>query len=258
LHHRVVFAGFALLFGTVAQAEDLKCALAPVGVAQAPVQVRAVEDGRTVTLAGGRGLRLAGIETAGAGQAALEQLVLGRELALFKLGADSDRYGRIVAIAVAPPGAGIEKSVQWTLLAKGQARVSADIDDAGCAAALLGAENGARTAGLGVWAEPSYLVKNAGDFNGILADRGHFAVVEGKVLSVRESGGTIYVNFGRRWSEDFTVTVLKRNERIFARSGLDLKKLEGRNVRVRGTIEERGGPWIEAAHPGQIEIAEQK
>jgi hypothetical protein len=32
------------------------------------------------------------------------------------------------------------------------------------------------------------------------------------VLSVRESGATIYVNFGRRWTEDFTVTILKRNE----------------------------------------------
>jgi hypothetical protein len=82
-------------------------------------------------------------------------------------------------------------------------------------------------------------------------------VVEGKVLSVRESGGTIYVNFGRRWSEDFTVTTLKRNERTFEAAGLPLKKLAGRRVRIRGTVEERGGPWIEVIHPGQIEIAEQ-
>ena len=83
-------------------------------------------------------------------------------------------------------------------------------------------------------------------------------MVEGNVLSVRESGGTIYVNFGRRWTEDFTVTALKRNERTFSDAGLPLKKLEGRRVRIRGTVEERGGPWIEAMHPGQIEIVEQK
>jgi hypothetical protein len=99
-------------------------------------------------------------------------------------------------------------------------------------------------------------MKKAEDPVGILAVRGRFAVVEGKVLSVRESGATIYVNFGRRWSEDFTVTVLKRNERTFTAAGLELKKLAGRHVRVRGTVEERGGPWIEAARPGQIEIAE--
>ena len=36
------------------------------------------------------------------------------------------------------------------------------------------------------------------------------------------------------------------------------KRLEGRSVRVRGFIEERGGPWIEAALPQQIEIVEDR
>jgi hypothetical protein len=99
-------------------------------------------------------------------------------------------------------------------------------------------------------------MRNAEDPVGILAVRGHFAVVEGKVLSVRESGGTVYINFGRRWSDDFTVTVAKRNERSFMAAGLPLKKLTGQHVRVRGLVEERGGPWIEAAVPSQIEIAE--
>jgi hypothetical protein len=90
----------------------------------------------------------------------------------------------------------------------------------------------------------------------ISAERGRFTLVEGRVLSVRESGATIYVNFGRRWSEDFTVTVLRRHERAFASAGMDVKKLQGRHVRVRGFVEERGGPWIEASRPEQIEIAE--
>ncbi len=61
------------------------------------------------------------------------------------------------------------------------------------------------------------------------------------------------MNFGRRWSEDFTVTILKRNERSFKAAGLDLKGLAGRRVRVRGWIEAARRPWIEAAHPEQIE-----
>jgi len=73
---------------------------------------------------------------------------------------------------------------------------------------------------------------------------------------VRESGATIYLNFGRRWTEDFTVTILKRNERKVTSGGLNLKQLEGRNVRIRGTIEERGGPWIEVVDPAQIELAD--
>ena len=46
------------------------------------------------------------------------------------------------------------------------------------------------------------------------------------MLSVRESGGTIYVNFGRRWTEDFTVTVAKRNERTFADAGPAVKEAD--------------------------------
>ncbi len=90
----------------------------------------------------------------------------------------------------------------------------------------------------------------------VAAARGRFAIVEGKVLSVRESGSTIFVNFGRRWTQDFVVTVAKRNERGFAAAGVAPVRLQGRRVRVRGIVEQRGGPWIEATHPEQIEILE--
>jgi hypothetical protein len=88
----------------------------------------------------------------------------------------------------------------------------------------------------------------------VLAEQGRFALVEGQVTSVRESGGMIYVNFGRRWPEQFTVTVLKRNQGIFASAGLIPTALAGRRIEVRGWIEERGGPAIEAMRPEQIEI----
>jgi hypothetical protein len=64
------------------------------------------------------------------------------------------------------------------------------------------------------------------------------------------------MNFGRRWSEALTVTIAKRNERIFAAAGVDPKRLEHLRVRVRGFIEERSGPRIEAISPEQIELAE--
>ncbi len=64
------------------------------------------------------------------------------------------------------------------------------------------------------------------------------------------------MNFGRRWSQALTVTILKRHERMFAGAGLQPKALEHRGVRVRGWVEERNGPRIEATRPEQIEIAE--
>jgi endonuclease YncB( thermonuclease family) len=258
--HRSVGLGFGLLVllaAAAAQAAD-KPVCKPATLATA--QVRSAIDGRTVQLTDGREVRLAGIEVPqkhdSAAKLALESLASGRDVALLRLGAESDRYGRVVALVSAGPAAEIGHSVQRALLVEGLARMTANIGDSACAASLLEAERIARAAGLGLWADPYYVIRHAEDPAGILAVRGRFAVVEGKVLSVRESGATIYVNFGRRWSDDFTVTVQKRNQRYFTAAGLELKKLAGEHVRVRGTIEERGGPWIEAAAPEQIEIAE--
>jgi hypothetical protein len=142
------------------------------------------------------------------------------------------------------------------MLAAGHARVAADVGQLACAAELLAAESSARAAGLGLWSDPYYAVRRAEDPARLLTERGRFTLVEGKVLSVRESRGTIYVNFGRRWSRDFTVTALKRNERVFTSAGLNLKKLAGRRIRVRGVIERRRGPWIEVTRPEQIQLVE--
>jgi len=167
----------------------------------------------------------------------------------------TDRYGRVVAYAFAARD-GVELSVQAELISAGAARVAARVPNRNCAAELLMRENDARRAKLGLWASPYYDLLNAENPAAVLAEQGHFALVEGKVVSVRESGATIYVNFGRRWTEDFTVTILKRNERSFTAAGLEPKALTRRHIRVRGWIEERGGPWIEAARPEQIEFTD--
>jgi len=164
-----------------------------------------------------------------------------------------DRYGRTVAYVTSGG-----RSAAHAMLALGHARVGAQIGSSACAAELLSLERVARTARLGLWADPRYSILESGDLTGRLAGRGQFAVVEGKVVSVRESGGTIYVNFGRRWSQALTVTISKRQERIFKGAGLAPKALENRRVRVRGWVEIRSGPRIEASRPEQIEIAELK
>jgi endonuclease YncB( thermonuclease family) len=224
-----------------ALAEDA-CRFVTIGAATVRA---ATQDG--IALTDGRTVRLAGIETAAAAD-----LAAGTTVTLKRLGAETDRYGRLQAHVFADDN-GAERWVQADLLARGLARVSR-VGDPACAKVLLAKEDSARAATLGLWAEPVYVIGKAEDPEGVLKSRGRFALVEGKVVSVRESGGTIYVNFGRRWSEDFTVTIAKRNERAFAAAGLVPKSLSGRRVRIRGWIEERGGPWVEAARPEQIEV----
>lgn len=217
--------------------------------------VASVRDGRTVTLADGREVRLLGIEAGGDGEA-LRRLVAGQTLRLaFPEGADrqTDRYGRLAAFAFLPEA---QDSVQRLLVAEGAARVAARAGGRLCAEPLLAAENAARAARRGLWADPNFAPLAAENLTGLGAARGHFALVEGQVLSVRESGATIYVNFGRRWTRDFTVIILKRQKRTFAAAGIDVDRLQGRRIRVRGVIEQRGGPVIQAMVPEQIEPAD--
>jgi len=190
-----------------------------------------------------------------AARAALAALVEGAAIELGRSGAGSDRYGRLLAQATVVRD-GRRQSVAHEMLAQGFARVSAEVGERPCAEELLRRERAAREAKLGLWAEPYYAVVGAETLPELVAERGRFAVVEGEVWSVRESGGTIYVNFGRRWSQGLTVTIAKRNERNFIAAGLPPRTLEHRRVRVRGFIEERNGPRIEATRPEQIEIAE--
>ncbi len=240
--------------------------------------VSRILDGRTFLLEDGREVRLAAIEVpllllaeepdAGppggtAAKDALAGLLAGAQIVLRRAEFPSDRYGRIMAYAVGVRGDS-ERLVQAELISGGFARVGDRVGSRDCAAELLRRENSARAAKLGLWARPSYNPLQADRTEDILAQRGRFALVEGNVVSVHESGATVYMNFGRHWSEDFSVTIRKRNEGSFTAANLDLKRFAGRRLRVRGWVEARGGvsgspwhaPWIEAVYPEQIEAAD--
>jgi endonuclease YncB( thermonuclease family) len=263
----MTLAGAAALAGLGADARAAGVASDCGGDSAITGEVARVIDGKSFLLTDGREVRLAAVETlslvpgdedearstaALAAKTALESAVLHREVTLRSAGG-TDRYGRLIAYVFVSAPSG-EILAQRELLAAGQALVSPAALAAACRTYLRDAERTARTAKLGLWGDPYYVVRQADQIADILAEQGRFAVVGGKVASVRESGGIVYVNFGRRWSQDFTVTILKRNERLFTGAGLAPKALTGRHVEVRGWIEERGGPAIEAARPEQIEI----
>jgi endonuclease YncB( thermonuclease family) len=245
---RIIVAGIAALLAHAAAAQEA-CKLETIGTGK----VVAVRDGRTLMLEDGRELRLAAIEAPDQSRAALAALAEGRTLRLAKLGADHDRYGRLVAFAFAGEE---QQSLQQALLAEGHARVSARIGSKTCAADLLALEKAARNARRGLWADPNFAPLAAENTSKLRAEKGHFVLVEGKALSVRESGATIYVNFGRRWAESFSVTIPRRLGRSFAAAGMEPKQLEGRRIRVRGFVEQRSGPIVAAEAPEQIEFAD--
>jgi endonuclease YncB( thermonuclease family) len=226
------------------------CAFEPQGEGR----VAAIIDGRSFRLEDGREVVLAGIEAPGRETSknisALAAVVAGREVTLSGLDDTPDRYGRQPAFVFLGPS---QPPVQAQLLAQGAALASGSLTDKECASVLAAAEASGREAKLGVWADPS-AIKNPESPGDILAGIGRFMVVEGKVLSVRQAGATTYLNFGRNWTRDFAVTIPKRVLPAFEAAGTGLKSLENRRIRVRGWVETRGGPRIEALHAGQIEI----
>jgi endonuclease YncB( thermonuclease family) len=244
---RILLIAAASTFLACNAAAQERCQLTTVRT----VDVAAVRDGRTLLLGDGQELRLAAIEVPDGSRAALQALVAGRPLRLERLGPEQDRYGRLVGFVFVGDA---KESVQQAMLEQGHARVAMHVGDKTCADALLSAENSARAAGRGLWADPNFAPLSAENLAGLQAARGQFALVEGKVLSVRESGATIYVNFGRRWTRDFTVTILRRLQRAFAAAGIEPKSLVGHRIRVRGWIEQRRGPIIAAEAPEQIEL----
>ncbi|HWK94633.1 MAG TPA: thermonuclease family protein [Pseudolabrys sp.] len=210
--------------------------------------VTAVRDGRTLMLADGREIRLAGIETPADGTA-LRALTTGQTLRIERVA--DDRYGRVVVFAAAGDS---PELLQTALLEAGQARVAARVGSKTCAEFLLRAERTARAGRRGLWADPNFAPLSSENLTILAAELGRFALVEGQVLSVRESGATIYVNFGRRWTRDFAVTIPKREARNFAAAGIEPNKLERRRIRIRGIVEHRRGPIIDVTAPEQIEL----
>ena len=224
------------------------CALEPQGDGH----VAAIIDGRSFRLADGREIRLAGIELAATDDqsvTALAALIRDKDVSLH--GDDTpDRYGRQTAFAFV---ANADISVQAQLLAQGAALASPDVADKDCASALMTAEAEARTMKKGTWAGPN-VIKNAESADDILTGIGRFVLVEGRVLSVRQAGTMTYLNFGRNWTRDFAATISRRMMPAVESSGVTLKSLENRRIRVRGWVEAHPGPRIEVVRAGQIEV----
>jgi endonuclease YncB( thermonuclease family) len=228
------------------------CAFEPQGEGH----VTDVTGGNSFRLSDGREIRLAGVEpfssdiTRAAHGAALTAIILDQDVILRGENDTPDRYGRQSAFVFLKDS---DTPVQSRLLADGAALLSVEITDKDCMAALAAAETAARTAKKGVWSDPA-AIKNAESADDILAGIGRFTLVEGKVLSVRQAGATTYLNFGRRWTRDFAVTISRRMLAAVEAAGMPVKSLENRRILVRGWVEAHPGPRIEVTKAGQIEV----
>ena len=236
----------------------------PGGLAQGqPGKAVSITDGDTLELDDGRIVRLVGIQApklplgrrnfptwplAPESAAALSELALNRTLTPWFGGARQDRHGRVLAHLGRDDGLWI----QGEMLARGMARFYTFEDNRAVAQSLYAIEREARAARRGIWVHPYYRVLADSEAHRHI---GTFQLVEGRVLKAALVRGQGYLNFGRNWRDDFTITIPKRGLAAFRSAfGRKLEGIEGRRVRVRGWLRQFNGPMIEATHPEQIEV----
>lgn len=244
-----VVAGLVLQVVTVGSAGAGEGDCAAGAGARESVRVEAVMPDGTLRLADGRQVMLAGVHVSGEAEGQLA----GMPLEIAPLG-EADRWGRRTVLGWS--GAAL---VQQSLVSEGLAAVWGGGVPDGCAEALQTAESAARAQRSGLWggfAAGAGLRFAAARPEVLQSRAGRFAIVEGRVESLGKTRDTRYLNFGRHWATDFTVTFNSSIEGQLAAAGFDLARIDGSRVRVRGVVLMKNGPHIEVTDPAQIEWAE--
>ncbi len=224
-------------------------------------------DGDTVVLASGKQVRMVGTQApklalsrknftdwplAKQAKQTLENIALGQTVTLKYGGRKTDRHGRILAHLFTEDGTWLQKY----MLEQGLARTYSFKDNRSCITELLKAEQTARTNSLNIWQNDYYDIMSASDLKQLNQKNGTYQIIEGELLKFDTVYGQLYFNFGENYRTDFTITVAKRNRLAFAQSNIDFKNPIGKKIRIRGWLEQRGGPMIEATHPEQFEFLE--
>ena len=224
-----------------------------------PVRILRIDEHAEPVAADGGPIRLFGVrvprDREPAAREALDAWLVGRDATAAFLTADVDRWGRRVA-RLTTPGAPEEPetSVETRLIAAGLAQARPEPGAAACLKALFAAEERARAAGRGLWADAASRPVAASDRDALRGRDGAWIVVEGRVLGVGETANRLFLNYGPVRGVDFSATVLKSRIKKLRDGGLDPAALRGVSTRVRGWLDTRFGPRVEIVHPATIEI----
>lgn len=236
--------------------------LMPCGaLAAEPVSLHVTHaiSGKSLQLESGDLVRLASIEAPNVqdgkrpgeplgdeAKAALAALAEGQTIRIDYAPTPRDRHNRLLGQVYLQDG----QWLQQLMLERGLAMVYSFNDDAPeLLARMFAAEQKARAAKLGIWANPYWRMvspQEAGDFIN------RYKIVEGRIISVNHSRGNIYVNFSKEWKGQFAVFIPRKFAGDF--DDARMQAWVGKMVRVRGWIHYHNAPMIDVTTPGQIEV----
>jgi endonuclease YncB( thermonuclease family) len=279
---RLAAAAVAVLLSCASNAVAQTSAPLPCALEPGPTRaVAAVASGDSIRLDDGVEVRLlgvlaprardAGISSAGAqwppaaeAREALAALVVGRGVALAFAGSRTDRYHRVLAHLFVDI-AGKQVWVQGRLVAQGQVRAHARPRSPDpCHVALVAMERQARASRLGLWSHAAYQVRPADRPSELARYRNTFQLVRGRVERTRRTRHLAILELasnekppapeGRsQWGAFHVIWRQNATDRLKLP---ELTAFAGRNVLVRGWIEQRPGrgPEIELVAAGQLEL----
>jgi len=224
----------------------------------AGARIMRIEKNGVLVMTDGRALKLEGIRIpagpldhapqaiADRAFAELEALAKGQHLDARATYPKEDRYDRVRSQVFTQDGVWLQRD----LLAKGLARVDLLPDRGECNRELYAAEDAARQAGLGLWADPAYVMRLTPQLG---PDLGTFQLVIIRVSRTMATpdGGVILFS-GAYPKPDFAVRIGPEDVKTFKNMGVNPLNYEGKLIRVRGVVQP--GPGMAAGNPKQIEL----
>lgn len=230
--------------------------------------VASIHSGNSLTLTNGTTVSLAGLQVpqpgrknrgdtvqpdeplARASMDALARLTQHHPIRLGDVTPAQDRHGRVVAHAYAQNGIWLQEA----MLREGLGFVfTHDTAMWPTLTPLLKVEQSARDAAIGIWANPHFRVL---DHTEAAQHLQHTRLVQGTVYGVTTVRKRTYINFGKDWRTDFTLSIpAKRLKAVTAGLQLaDITELEGKTLLMRGLLFYTNGPSMEATAAQQISI----
>ena len=223
-------------------------------------QVVRIIDTETLRLGDGTLLKVSGLETADPigmpGNTLiyyLKKLTLGKAVRSKRIHKNPDRYGRQRAQLFMGDKGGLSW-VQAEIVKRGLAMVAPDVGASQCTRELLGLEHQARQNKQGLWGAGIFQIRSASRSKELLKYAQTFQIIEGRIKRLSTSRGKIYINFGRNWKNDLTISLTKSAAQAMKLDPEKLGELKGKFIRARGWVEINKGPLIRVSNSHQLEM----
>ncbi len=226
------------------------------------VNVKAVIDPQTIQLEDGHIVRLTGIDFPDfnpdepgdfslTAMQILRDMLVGKTVLLYQtVNREEGRINRMGQDIAQIQRESDKAWVQGTLLSLGLARVRTAQRNPEMAQQMYDLEQTAMKDKAGIWENYSKVLPP----EEAEAHEGSFQIVEGRIESAALKQNRIYLNFGKDWKTDFTISIAPEDKRAFSKQNLDPLQWNGKQVRVRGWIESYNGPYMQISHPAAIEV----